>query len=458
MIKKTLILILIIFVILNKHFFYHITITNIRLLFWTLKNFKKKREYIKKLSKSSIQKVFLDEDLGITNNSFSPFFNNSYTFKFNKITDLMNPKDFGKTDSLPHIINYFTTPNNYLGQWVGDSIFRIDYELRGDNNALKEKYMSALTKERVDKYQIIIRNTIPKYFKLNTDLNLFDTCTEFCCHLLYELHLGIQPSKEELNDVNTFVNAVAYFVDGFSLQPAVLKQLYNLRFFYKKSLKQIRNIKKDCIIKDWLNAGMPLKDCFIEFIHNIVAMIINWVNTIYPYFLGISKNEIPRIERGLEKEYILECFRYIMPLKFIASNFKNQKKYGLEKNYDIAIHDLKTASRDKSWGNDTDKFNINRMKDFHKHMTGDISKCPFFNSKQKAKIACNTEIYERDNYTPFGIGYRRCPGEVLSMKFLEEVAFYVKDKQVSIHIPEGQSKIGNYVFDKIEMNYMLKLF
>ena len=37
-------------------------------------------------------------------------------------------------------------------------------------------------------------------------------------------------------------------------------------------------------------------------------MIINWVNTIYPYFLGISKNEIPTIERGLEKEYLLECF------------------------------------------------------------------------------------------------------------------------------------------------------
>ena len=165
MIKKTIILILIIFVILNKHFFYHIIITNLRLLFWTFKNFKEKREYIKKISKSSIQKVFLDEDLGITNNSFSPFFNNSYTFKFNKITDLMNPRDFGKTDSLPHIINYFTTPNNYLGQWVGDSIFRIDYELRGNNNNLKEKYMSALTKEKVDKYQIIIRNTIPKSFQ-----------------------------------------------------------------------------------------------------------------------------------------------------------------------------------------------------------------------------------------------------------------------------------------------------
>ena len=44
------------------------------------------------------------------------------------------------------------------------------------------------------------------------------------------------------------------------------------------------------------------------------------------------------------------------------------------------------------------------------------------------------------------------------LKFLEEVVLYVKNKQVSIHIPEGKSKIGNYVFDKIEMNYMLKLF
>ena len=81
MIKKTIILILIIFVILNKHFFYHITITNLRLLFWTFKNFKEKREYIKKLSKSSIQKYFLNKELGISKNSFSPFYDNEYTFK-----------------------------------------------------------------------------------------------------------------------------------------------------------------------------------------------------------------------------------------------------------------------------------------------------------------------------------------------------------------------------------------
>ena len=77
-------------------------------------------------------------------------------------------------------------------------------------------------------------------------------------------------------------------------------------------------------------------------------------------------------------------------------------------------------------------------------------------TKQKAKIACNTEIYERDNYTPFGIGYRRCPGEFLSMEFLEEIAWFLKDKKIDISLKNGVSIKKHYVFDLKENNYIVK--
>ena len=44
-----------------------------RLLFWTFKNFKEKRDYMKKLKNNSIEKYFLDKEPGISKNSFLLF-------------------------------------------------------------------------------------------------------------------------------------------------------------------------------------------------------------------------------------------------------------------------------------------------------------------------------------------------------------------------------------------------
>lgn len=462
MLIKILLIILIVFILIHKHFFYHMIISNLKILFWLRnKDYKQNLKQRKLTKEIGVEQFFLSKEKEISFDVDIPYYDKQYIFKRNNILELLNYKNFGKSDSLPHTINSFTTPFKFNGEWIGDSIFRMDYEIRKNR---KEQYLSALTKNRVIHYQTIIKNHIPQVFITNKEINLFDSCHKLCIDMLFILHLGIKPNKEDYKDIQIFIKAVAQFPMGIFFNKAVIHQLYNLKFFHQKIIQRIKNLDENtiCIVNDWIKSGMNINDIFIEFIHNIIGMVTNWVNTVYPYIVGISNNDIPKIKTGLEKEYILESFRYIMPVKFVSSKIKNpnlediSNKNSKENGYYNAIHNLLEASRDSSWGEDKDKFNLARFQKYHKHLsTNGNGKCPFYHSKQNAKVPQKYSIYERDNYTPFGIGYRRCPGEFLSMAFLEELALFVKDKKITIKLKNNISKKEHYVFDIKETNYIV---
>jgi len=135
--------------------------------------------------------------MGTTKGLALPFFDKEYIAKKYNVSELLNYKIYGKSDSLGLIINSFTNPFNFLGNWIGDSIFRMDYEIRGNRKDL--------------------------------------------------------------------------------------------------------------------------------FIHNIIGLVTNWVNTIYPYILSIFKKDIPVIDIKNKEQYLYECFRLLVPVKTIASKIKNKK-------------------------------------------------------------------------------------------------------------------------------------
>ena len=86
------------------------------------------------------------------------------------------------------------------------------------------------------------------------------------------------------------------------------------------------------------------------------------------------------------------------------------------------------------------------------------SKCPFsgfFESPQGAKIVCGQELFEKEGYVPFGVGYRRCPGEHLSMVFLEELAEKVRKMKYKIYL-EGESNPDNYIWGEVDINLIFK--
>ena len=444
--KIILIILLICIILLNKHFFYHSLISNIKILIWFLKIDKKKYIHDRNtIQKYGIQNFFIKRKQILSIGPDLPFFDKQIVSRKNNINELLNYKLYGKTSSLGFIIDSFTTPFNLKGKWIGDSIFRMDKETRGNR---KELYLSALSKEKINYYQKLIRYHIPKIFTLQKELNHFETCNKFCITMFFKIHLGIYPDKDDYQDIKTFINALAKFNKGTLFNKPISKQLWNLRFFYEKTYYRIKNIDKSktCIVNDWIKSGMTVNDVFIEMIHNIVGVVTNWVNTLYPYLIAIYENKIPRIDILNKDKYLHECFRYLLPVKFIASKIKN-------KDLNISItHDLLVPSRNKSWGEYPYKFNYNRFTNYKNFLTKSHN-CPIYQTKKGAKVPKNLSIYENDNYVPFGIGYRRCPGELLSLKLLEEFALYVSNKSLKLYLKNEISKPTHYVFDIIETNY-----
>ena len=213
----------------------------------------------------------------------------------------------------------------------------------------------------------------------------------------------------------------------------ILRQIYNLKFFNERTQSKINNLRysnKKCIVKGWLDTKyISDTDIITEIVHNFLGMGINWINTIHPYLLAINNKEIPTIPNDNKEIYLYECFRYLAPVKLAAS--------GVNEN-DQVIHDLFLPTRNKKYfGEDTDTFSPNRHQNYHNMPEGSDnipigSNNNFYNNKNKEKVFKNQKLYTNKGYTTFGQGYRRCPGEFISMIFLEEVADFIKNKKFKI--------------------------
>ena len=110
---------------------------------------------------------------------------------------------------------------------------------------------------------------------------------------------------------------------------------YNLQQYYSRTLKIIENSKdKECIVGKWLKMGKLSKEnIFMEFIHNILGMAINWTNLMYSYILEYGQGNITEIPDNPEylKPYLYETIRYLNPVKFTASKVKEPEVFDQKK-------------------------------------------------------------------------------------------------------------------------------
>ena len=67
------------------------------------------------------------------------------------------------------------------------------------------------------------------------------------------------------------------------------------------------------------------------------------------------------------------------------------------------------------------------------------------------------ELFEKQGYIGFGEGYRRCPGEHLSLIFLEEMANHFKSIDYEINLKNGISDPIPYVWASVDGNLILKI-
>ena len=460
--NQAIILIVIIYVILNKHFFNVLIKGNTKNFFWILKilnryGIKKPNKIYKYTKENSIEKYFNTfEKNQIHKDLIMPLFNNViYINKYDG--NYSNPTIFGKNDSISSKINNITTPYYF----TGDSIFRIDYEKRGNNNLLKKEYLKALLPQHLKIY----RKKINNYFEnvnLDETHNLYAFINKTTKDLLYLTHFSELPTDDELDDIELFLESIIKSTFSFNYTFTELRHIYNLKFFINKTFKRIekcQNENKVNMVCIWLKETIFTKeDIFIEFIHNIIGLVVNWTNLTYTYLLDLHNKKIPKYDKKYDmNQYTLENFSYICPDRFVGSKLKNPEHLE-EKNNNIAVlHELKITTRNTSFfGKETEKFNLDRMKDYQSYMSKDkkesknnISKCPFHKTISSATVPNGLSIYENKGYMPFGDGYRRCPGEHLSIIYLEELIHFLDNKKFNI-FHRGKTNLEHFIWDRID--------
>ena len=447
------------FILINQNTLYHYFVSFPKLKKWLNKNNRKKiiEEKNKKIIKlGSTEKYFDSLPKNKNNISIVPNFDNSVLIK-QEIPNQFSSKYFSKENSLPLIINMFTTPHTLFGDWIGDSIFRKDFTKRGNNNKYKEVYMEALQKNDIINYDKIINNKLEIIFKKKGKYNLFKWVQNLNIELTYLLHFGFNPNKDDYKDAFYFIEAIR--THGLEME-YIEKQIKNLPKFHKKILNYIEKCNnKNTIVGKWLIKGeLSHQNIFMEFIHNILGMAINWTNLTYYYIINHHKGNITNIPEVNVNNYIYECFRYILPVRYITSFIKKPEIFNLpNKSKNLAIHDLKVFTHNtKFFGNSPNLFLPKRMEN-SKIIK---SQCPFsqfFNSPKGAKVACGMEILEKEGYIPFGEGYRRCPGEHLSMTFLKNLAIKIKKNKYKIYLIDGKSNKDMYIWGEIDRNLVINL-
>lgn len=442
---------LFIFIILNKSFIYSITVKLYKLINYllSLKGIDKKKYDLqfKFLKNNSLENLINTKKI-----IYSPL---EPSIVKNNINFIDNPNILEKKESLTLNLNMLTTPTDLFGKWKSDSIFRMNYEDRGKDNKIKRLYMSALTQDKNIQYRRMIKTYLDS--KINTNLsnkNFFDFCLSTTTDLTYILHFNKFPDKIDKEHILEFFKSITANFSHLNIINHYY-YTYKLKYKYKKIKYNIRETIESgriSIIKYWHEAGLDIEYMYMEFIHNIIGMTMNWFNLTYNYLLGLSNKKIPFYnEKEDLNKYLFETIRFTCPARYISSKVKND-------NYKI-LHNLYKITRNKEkYGNDSHTFNINHMNGYEKHM----SKCPFkddkkiYKDKNEELIPCGFSINKNKNYVNFGIGYRRCPGELLTLTYLEELIKIVNKNKNKIELDLKESNQKIFILSFFERNYTFK--
>ena len=205
--KNILLILLILLLLIHHDFIYKIVNSHIQIFIWVCKN-KDYKKYIQIRQKYILQEYVNKLQPNKIHTFKIPLFDNVYISKLDEL-NYTDYKKYNKKNSLTQKINDFTTPYNLLGRWMGNSLFRTDYEDRGNNNLLKEKYLLGLNPELLEIYRKKIRLYLTNLnLKTNTKMNYFNWIEEIVVDILYLLHFSKLPNYNDKKDYKIFEKAI----------------------------------------------------------------------------------------------------------------------------------------------------------------------------------------------------------------------------------------------------------
>lgn len=365
----------------------------------------------------------------------------------------------------------------------GVTVFLQGLEKRGPDNRRKRIYMSAVTPDLYDvAYRgKIVKFWTDLFDPANANKPLMRIYLDTFWDLYWDLHLGVRGDQipAQVREIGASFNTVLAYRDPtqkivYDNYMTVRKHLDFLKTWIDDRLADLSSGKTPDREKTfgwyWLANGegseyFNHKDVVFECFHNFVAFS-QWGNSLYnvmaklgdtggdpgarDWFAKTMSNDPDRPDGSafppLER-LVMELFRTISPNGGSISALTENRKPPFDRNGYIVSPHTSTSHDPVQWRN-PDEFDPSRYRgaptsqdvdEAKIHQMG-LANCPFtptsFDVKDGRKAALHNSAFGTvfgvaDNrpmpvcdyagFAPFGFGYRRCPGEQLTLLAFEDL-------------------------------------
>ena len=344
-------------------------------------------------------------------------------------------------------------------------VFTRNLEDRGfdelGNNLKKRQYMSAFNLKNIPYYDTHLTDL---FNSLHSDsIQNLPLLSSFSNHLVtyfLNIHLGKDSNRPavvfdyfsdifKILAVNPQRNNRPINFDTLTFAVSIKNKAYSVKQYFKdriSALKKQRPLNKSIIVHNWLTSGFNEDSVQIAAFHNIVAFS-QFINTLFVICDNIIKNP----DNNYLHRYINATSQKEINI-LIFNIFKNESPNEGSVSYDnINDQRVRILHKDTMKNVDPDSKLFNKsIKDF-----GDESipkKCPFHYSSidNETVIPCGADklipVFNKPLYTPFGLGYRRCAGELLTYRFVDQLLNFLtnykitQDSEITGDIAVGPAK------------------
>jgi hypothetical protein len=419
-------------------------------------------------------------------NAIEPFLRTSI-YEGDRLTLPMIDLSFGKEAAIPpHLWGMLYDGWRPQMEEEGLSVFIQGLENRGEANARKRIYMSALTPDLYERhYRDKVRLFLETLFASdNAGAPLMARYYEEYWDLYWDLHLGARGEEipEEVRAIGDSFNAVIGFWDPrrevvYENYMRVRELRDGLRDWIDRRLQMVLDGEIDdpeaTFVHYWaVNGGLGpdfrREDVVFECFHNFLAFS-QWGNTLYRVMEALAPDGDAAIraawERTMEGDpdardgddrftpldrLVMELFRVISPNDGSLSTLTSTQDGVTGTSF--MIHPHPETSRAPFHWSDPDAFDPDRYRrvptaadidDGHCARIG-LTRCPFAAAALQVEDGRDVSIpsngfgtvhavidgepaplVDDAGYAPFGFGYRRCAGEWLTVDFVKDVLRHV---------------------------------